>query len=75
MKRNRVDPTQLLLGGILVVLLAIFGYIIVLTRDTATTKAETQGLARDVKELKEQMHDAAEYIGPLWLAHNNQVKP
>ena len=59
--RKRVDPTSWLLGGILAVLLAIFGYVVKLTGDVAC--ATTQ-----VKYLNEQMKDVAEMVGELWRA-------
>ena len=62
MPRKRFDPTTWLLTGIFGVLLAILGYIVTLTRDTAATKVE-------VKQLKEQTQSVAEYVGPLWMAH------
>ena len=61
MRRKRTDPVQWLLGGILAVLLATFGYVVKLTADVAC--ATTQ-----VKMLNEQMDDVARMVGELWRA-------
>ena len=63
MRHKAVDPTQWLLGGILAVLLAIFGYVVKLTSDCATVSAQ-------VKILNEQMHDTAELVSKLVLKGN-----
>ena len=61
MRRKPIDPVSWLLGGILAVLLAVFGYVVKLTADVAC--ATTQ-----VKYLNEQMKDVAEMVGELWRA-------
>jgi hypothetical protein len=62
-KRNRIDPTQWLLGGILAVLLAIFGYLMCL-------RGEVSAIGAQVKVLNDQMHDSAELVGKLVLKGN-----
>ena len=66
MRRKTTDPTSWLLGGILVVLLAIFGYLISL--NTLATRTATR-----LDALESQMRDVAGYIGPLWLAHSQKA--
>ena len=61
MRRKPIDPVSWLLGGILAVLLAVFGYVVKLTADVAC--ATTQ-----VKYLNEQMQDVAKMVGELWRA-------
>ena len=65
-RRKTTDPTSWLLGGILVVLLAIFGYLISL--NTLATRTATR-----LDALESQMRDVAGYIGPLWLAHSQKA--
>jgi len=60
-RRKPIDPVSWLLGGILAVLLAVFGYVVKLTADVAC--ATTQ-----VKYLNEQMQDVAKMVGELWRA-------
>lgn len=66
-RRKRLDPVPWLLSGIFAVLLAIFGYIISLDRTTTRT-------ATRLEALEAQMAQVAEYVGPLWMARN-QEKP
>jgi hypothetical protein len=65
MTRKRVDLVPWLLSGIFAVLLAIFAYIISL--NTTTTRTATR-----LEALEGQMRDVAGYIGPLWLARNQE---
>jgi len=60
-RRKPIDPASWLLGSILAVLLAVFGYVVKLTADVACA-------ATQVKALNEQMHDVAEMVGELWRA-------
>ena len=59
--KRKVDPVAWLLGGILAVLLAVFGYVVKLTGDVACVTTQ-------VKYLNEQMHDVADMVGELWRA-------
>ena len=61
MRRKPIDPVSWLLGGILAVLLAVFGYVVKLTADVACA-------ATQVKYLNEQMQDVAKMVGELWRA-------
>lgn len=61
MTRKRTDPVQWLLGGILAVLLAVFGYVVKLTGDVASVKTRVEVMA-------EQMKDVARMVGELWRA-------